>query len=94
LDGQFKEVEGHAPAAFQVRDGVQQGLGIRVLRVVEDVAHAPAFDGYAVFHDQHVVADVVDHAQVVGDEQAGQAQALFEVVEQFEDLRLHRDVQR
>jgi hypothetical protein len=37
---------------------------------------------------------VAHDRQVVGDEQIGQLEAVLEVVEQVDDLRLHRHVER
>ena len=37
---------------------------------------------------------MLDHAQVVGDEQVGQAQLPLELLEQVEHLGLDRDVER
>ena len=34
-----------------------------------------------------------DHSQVVGDEQVGQPALLLEVMQQIDDLRLHRNIQ-
>ena len=39
-------------------------------------------------------ADVLDHRQVVGDEQVGEAELLLQVLEQVDHLRLDRDVER
>jgi hypothetical protein len=41
-----------------------------------------------------MIADVVDDAQVMSDEQISQAKAFLEFQEQIEDLRLYRNVQR
>ena len=40
------------------------------------------------------VGDVLDHRQVVGDEQIGRARLLLDVLHQVDDLRLNRHVQR
>ena len=45
-------------------------------------------------HHRHPVADVLDHAQVVGDEEVGQPELLLQIEQQIEDLGLHRDVER
>ena len=45
-------------------------------------------------HDRHAVADVFDHTQVVRDEQIGQAEVSLQVLQQIDDLRLNRHVQR
>ena len=39
-------------------------------------------------------ADVLDHRQVVRDEQVGEAELLLQVLEQVDDLRLDRHVER
>jgi len=44
-------------------------------------------------HHRHAVADLSGHAQVVRDEQHGEVEFLAHVVEQFQDLRLHGDIQ-
>ena len=48
----------------------------------------------AQVHDRHPVADVLDHAHVVGDEQVGQAQPALQVAQQVQDLGLDAHVQR
>ena len=40
------------------------------------------------------VGDVAHHRQIVGDEQVGEAEPRLQVLEQVEDLRLDRDVER
>ena len=45
-------------------------------------------------HHRNPVAHVIDHAQIVGDQQVGKAQLRLEVLKQGDDLRLHRDVKR
>ena len=48
----------------------------------------------AQVHHAHAVADVLDHRQVVGDEQVGQAELAAQVQQQVEDLGLDRHVER
>ena len=45
-------------------------------------------------HDRDAVGNVLDHREVVADEEIGEAECLPEVAEQVQDLRLHRDVER
>jgi len=45
-------------------------------------------------HHGHAVGDVLDDADVVGDEQVGQAELALQLFEQIQDLRLHADVER
>ena len=48
----------------------------------------------AEVHDDDAVADVLHHREVVRDEDQREAVALLHVLEQVEDLRLHRHVER
>ena len=52
------------------------------------------FHGVAQVHHHHIVGDVAHHAQVVRDEQIGQAKVLLQIGQQVEHLRLNRDIQR
>ena len=47
----------------------------------------------AEVHDRDAVADVLDHRQVVTDEEEAQAVTRLHVLEHVEDLGLHRDVE-
>ena len=51
-------------------------------------------DDLAVVHHADAVGDLAHDAEVVGDEQHRHAEPLLRVLEQLEDLRLHRDVER
>jgi hypothetical protein len=64
------------------------------LGVVDDGAGVTELDDAAEIHDRDAVADVLDHAEVVGNEEVGQAEAVLQVLEQVEHLRLDRHVER
>jgi hypothetical protein len=51
-------------------------------------------DQLAEIHDRDAVADVLHHREVVGDEEIGEAEALLQVLQQVDDLRLDRHVER
>ena len=75
------------------RDRRQQRRGVGVGgRGVEPVGRRHLAD-LAEVHHRHPVADVLDHRQVVGDEHQRQAVAGLQVLEQVEDLGLHRHVE-
>ena len=65
-----------------------------VLRIRVDCLGGGGFDDFAAIHDEHVVADVLDHGEIVRDEEVGEAELLLEVLEEIDDLRLHADVER
>src|SRR4030067_585272 len=50
-------------------------------------------DDHAQVHDRHPVADVAHHAQVVGNEQVGQAELSLQVFQQVDYLGLDGDIQ-
>ncbi len=64
-----------------------------MLRVREDFEHRAVLDFFAVEHDEHVVGDFGDDAEVVRDEDDGHAAVVAELAEDFEDLGLDRDVE-
>ena len=63
-------------------------------RVRVDLLGGPDLDDLAEVHDRDPVGDVADDAEVVGDEDVGEPELVLKVVEQVDDLRLDRDVER
>ena len=51
-------------------------------------------DDMAEIHDRDPVGEVIDHGEVVGDEQEGQAAIFLDVLQEIEDLALDRYVER
>ena len=51
-------------------------------------------DNLAGVHHGNPVSPARDHAEIVGNQQNGHAVLLAKSIEQFEDLRLHRHVER
>ena len=71
-----------------------QRLGVGVLGRLEQLAAVGQLGHLAQVHDRDPVADVLDHAHVVGDEQVRQAELALELLEQVQDLGLDRHVER
>ena len=71
-----------------------QGFGVRVPGGEVDLPRRPDLDDLAEVHDRHAVADIGNGGEVMGDEQVGQPEALLQIGEQVEDLRLDRHVER
>ena len=69
-------------------------LGIGVHRIAEQRGAGRHLHDPAAAHHHDPVGDVVDHREVVADEEIGQAQLVLQVLQQVEDLGLDRDVQR
>jgi hypothetical protein len=51
-------------------------------------------DDPAAIHDRHPVRHVLDHRQIMADAQQGDAAAILQIAEPFQDLGLHRHIKR
>ena len=76
-----------------LRLGGEQALGIFVFGPGEDLVHRPRFDDAAGKHHADPRGDALHDAEIVGDEQHRHAEALLQVGEESEDLRLDGDVE-
>ncbi len=76
-----------------VRHRRDEGAGIRVARSGPQGRGRRALDDAAEIHHQHPVGDVLDHRQVVRDEQVGEPELAAHRGEQVEDLRLDRKIE-
>lgn len=61
--------------------GGQQGFGVGVCGRAEDVGGVADLDDTAEVHDGDVVGDVADNAEVVADEEVGEAESVLQVFE-------------
>ena len=82
-------------AELRVRDGDRghERLRVGVLRVAEHLAPVGDLHDLAEVHHGHPVADVLNHAHVVGDEQVRQPELPLQIAQQVQDLRLDRYVE-
>ena len=62
--------------------------------MAQDVAHRSLLDELSLEHDGDAVGHFRDDAEVVRDEQQRQVVARLQLAQQFEHLRLDRDVER
>eukprot|EP00825_Cyclidium_porcatum_P015894 TRINITY_DN19133_c0_g1_i1.p3 TRINITY_DN19133_c0_g1~~TRINITY_DN19133_c0_g1_i1.p3 ORF type:complete len:167 (-),score=13.20 TRINITY_DN19133_c0_g1_i1:37-537(-) len=75
------------------RNGRQQGLRIRMLRRAQHLFCPSPFDNTPQIHHSHVVGQIFDDCKVVGNEQIGDAQFALQLLQQIQDLRLHRNIE-
>ena len=69
-------------------------LCVRVARVAEHGSRVWAhLDDAAEVHDRNPVGDVLDHLEVVADEEVGEVQLLLDVEQEVEDLAAHGHVE-
>ena len=60
-----------------IRNGREQGLGVGVERLVEEGLGGTLLDDAAELHHGHLVGQVLDDAEVVGDEEVGEAELVL-----------------
>lgn len=84
-----------APFEFGVGDryGGEEGLCVGMQRRGIEVGGRGNFNDISKIHDGDSGGEVFDHAQVVGDEEVGEAELFLEVFEEVDDLRLDGDVE-
>ena len=74
--------------------GGEQRLGVGVLGCREHARYRALFDDLAVLHHADAVGELAHDAEVVGDEQKRHAEPLLDVLQQRDELGLHRDIER
>ncbi len=65
-----------------------------MLGAQQHVVGRALFDHLAVLKHDHAIGDLGDDAEIMGDEHDGHVAAALQVADQFEDLRLRRDIER
>ena len=81
-------------ALLDGRDRLDQAHRVRHPGIDEDLVDGPLLHDLAGVHDDHVVDHLGDHAEVVGDQHQRGARPLLDRLEQLQDLRLDRHVER
>ena len=69
------------------RNRRQEGAGVRVNRVFEELLRRAQLYDFAEIHDRYPVAEVPDCRQVMRDEKIGDPQTLLQIDEKIDDLR-------
>ena len=59
------------------RSGLEQPSRVRVRWMVEHIIHVAGFQQTPGIHDRHLVGDLRDHAEIMGDEQHGKPYSSF-----------------
>ena len=85
---------GADPLALDLRQGTEERLRVRVLRVVEQLVHRCLLHDLPRVHDEDVVGCLGDDAHVVRDDDHRHVVALPQVVEEVEHGGLHGHVER
>ena len=75
------------------RIALQQRPGVGMPGPVEDLAHVAPLHHLAGIHDDHLVAQLGDQAEIVGDHHHGRLEGLLQLAQQVDDLGFHGDVE-
>ncbi len=74
------------------RDRREKSLRVGMLRVGVDVPNRPQFHDLPQIHDGNSITDMTHHAEVMRDEQIGQAEFILQVFQEVDHLGLDRHV--
>ena len=77
-----------------LRLGGEQRARVRMLGRGEHALDLALLDDLAALHHADSVGELAHDAEIVGDEQHRHAEPRLRVLQQLQDLRLHRDVER
>ena len=78
----------------QSRYGLQQACGVRVAWPCEQIFNASLFHDATGIHHRHSIGESGYSAEVMRNENEGQIGGTTQLAEQFEQLRLDRDIER
>jgi len=87
-------IVGATSARIRHWDGREQGLGIGMAGMREQLVGRADLDDLPEIHDGDPLRDVAHDAKVVGDEQECQVEFPLQAREEVEYLRLDRDIER
>src|SRR5215510_2794337 len=76
------------------RHGLEQSPRVRMQRIAVQLITVGDLDHPSKIHDRDTMAQVPDHAEIMGNEQVGELELLAEFFEEIDDLRLDRHVER
>src|SRR6202049_2920664 len=83
-----------AELLMAARRGLEQRLGIGMLRVGKNTRRRPLLDDNAPLHHRKTITDLRRNPQVMGDKEDREIERLAHLVQKLEHLRLDRDVER
>ena len=77
-----------------LRLGGEQAARVGVVRAGEDLGGRAGLDDLARCHDADLVGHLADDRQIVGDQQQRHAEAVAQILQELQDVRLDRHVER
>lgn len=79
---------------FRIWDRREKRLCIWMQRIVINLFSRREFDQFAEVHHADTGRDVFDYSQSMRNEKVGQAESFLQVLQQVDDLGLHRNIER
>ena len=79
---------------IRLRLGGDQGLGVGMLRIVEQRVGRGLLHDHARAHDGDFIGDARHHRQIVADEKIAQMSAVADIFQQRQDLVLYGHIER
>ena len=77
---------------IETRHRRHESLCIGMCRGIEQFERRPLLDLASGIHDQNTIGHFGNHAEIMGDQNHSCSCALFEILNQFQDLRFDRDI--
>lgn len=74
-------------------DGGEEGLGVRMGGSRGDDFGGADFHRVPQIHDHDAMADMLDHGEIVRDEEVSEAAFALDVLQEVDDLGLHGDIE-
>ena len=77
-----------------LRQRAHERVGVGMAGLVKKGRCTLYFDHLSCVHHRYALRQVADHAQVVGNQHHGHGELFLKALQQIQNLRLNRDVQR
>ena len=74
---------------FQLRNGIEQDLGVRMQRPVEEILTLGHLHHLPHIHHSNSITDMFDDSKVMGDEEIGETQLISKIHQEVKDLGLN-----
>jgi hypothetical protein len=79
---------------LKLESGGHEGFGVRVFGMYKDLSRWSVLDDAARPHDNNLVAERPDNAQIMADEQVRETMACLKLTQEINDLGLYRHIER
>jgi len=89
----FQGYQSHRVIGIRSRYSRKQRFGIGMAWMIEKLRCRSNFHQPTQIHNSHLVGNMLDHAQIMGNEQIGEIELTLQVIEQVQNFRLDGYIQ-